>query len=183
MDTTRIFTLGHSTHGLEEFVAILHAHGIKQLADIRTIPRSRHNPQFNGETLETSLPEFGIDYLRFKDLGGLRPTHRDSINGGWHNESFRGYADYMQTPEFSQALDRLIALSYSGDLAVMCAEVLPWRCHRSLIGDALVIRGFEVIDIFSSSKTSLHKLTDFAVVSRLQITYPPQAGSAGLPET
>lgn len=174
MSATRIFTIGHSTHELEEFVAILRAHGIKQLVDIRTIPRSRHNPQFNGEELAQSLPNSAISYQRLKELGGLRPTHKDSINTGWHNESFRGYADYMQTQPFLDGLDRLIGMTGSNDLAIMCAEVLPWRCHRSLIGDALLIRGIEVFDIFSATKARAHTLTSFARVDGLNISYPPE---------
>lgn len=172
MGATRIFTIGHSTHKLEEFIDILSTHGIKQLVDIRTIPRSRHNPQFNGEDLALALPKSAITYQRLKELGGLRPTHKDSINTGWHNESFRGYADYMQTQPFLEGIDRLIGLAESNDLAIMCAEVLPWRCHRSLIGDALLIRGIEVLDIFSATKLLPHPITPFAQVDGLNISYP-----------
>ena len=174
MGATRIFTIGHSTHELEEFIAILRVHNIKQLVDIRTIPRSRHNPQFNGEDLAQTLPNSEISYQRLKELGGLRPAHKDSINTGWHNESFRGYADYMQTQPFLEGLDRLMGMAESNDLAIMCAEVLPWRCHRSLVSDALLIRGIEVFDIFSATKISAHTLTSFALVDGLDISYPPE---------
>lgn len=173
MGSTRIYTIGHSTHDLEEFIGILHAHGITQLADIRTIPRSRHNPQFNSDELETALAAAGIRYLRAKALGGLRPTHRDSVNGAWHNDSFRGYADYMQTEAFARALDGLIARAGADDTAVMCAEAVPWRCHRSLVGDALLVRGVEVLDIFPDAKATAHTLTSFARVEGTAITYPP----------
>lgn len=176
MATTRIHTIGHSTHEVADFIEILRAHGIKQLVDIRTIPKSRHNPQFNGEDLAASLDAAGIGYRRAKELGGLRPTHKDSINGAWRNESFRGYADYMQTGEFAAAIDDLLESATNNDTAIMCAEAVPWRCHRSLVGDALVVRGVEVLDIFSSTKATPHTLTSFAQVEGTALTYPPQEG-------
>lgn len=175
MGTTRIHTIGHSTHAAAEFIEILRSHGIRQLVDIRTIPKSRHNPQFNGEELAASLDAAGIGYRRAKELGGLRPARKDSINGAWRNDSFRGYADYMQTGEFTAALDQLLDQATHGDLAIMCAEAVPWRCHRSLVGDALVVRGVEVLDIFSATKATPHTLTSFAHVEGTVITYPPEA--------
>lgn len=174
MDTERIYTIGHSTHEIAEFIAILQAHGVTQLIDIRTIPKSRHNPQYNGDDLAASLHGHDITYHRSKDLGGLRPTHKDSINGAWRNDSFRGYADYMQSPEFTAAIEDLVARSGEKDTAIMCAEAVPWRCHRSMVADALVVRGIEVLDIFSKTKATAHKLTSFAVPSGTSITYPPQ---------
>ncbi|MFL4478408.1 DUF488 family protein [Paeniglutamicibacter sp. ORCA_105] len=176
MATTRIHTIGHSTHEVADFIEILRAHGIRQLVDIRTIPKSRHNPQFNGEDLAASLGAAGIGYRRAKELGGLRPTHKDSINGAWRNDSFRGYADYMQTGEFATAIDDLLENATNNDTAIMCAEAVPWRCHRSLVGDALVVRGVEVLDIFSSTKATPHTLTSFAHVEGTALTYPPEEG-------
>lgn len=169
----QVFTIGHSTHAIEEFIAILQAHEVKRLVDIRTVPRSRHNPQFNRDTLPASLHEAGIDYCYLVALGGLRPTHKSSINGGWRNDSFRGYADYMQTPAFAAGIAKLIALAQESQIAIMCAEAVPWRCHRSLIGDALLVRGVAVEDIMGATHRTPHKLTKFAVVEGLQITYPP----------
>lgn len=168
-----VFTVGHSTLPVERFVAILKAYGIEALADIRTIPRSRHNPQFNEDTLLKTLSAAHIDYVHLAALGGLRHAHKDSPNKGWRNESFRGYADYMQTDAFRDALEGLIALSRRQRVALMCAEAVPWRCHRSLVADALSVRGIRVVEIFSETKFSLHKLTAFARVTGSDITYPP----------
>ena len=132
-----IFTVGHSTRSLEELVGILRAHGIERLVDVRTIPRSRHNPQFNRETLSKALHNRRLSYRHMKALGGLRHARPDSINTGWRNPSFRGFADYMQTPPFQHALETLIKLAAQKPTAIMCAEAVPWRCHRSLIADAL----------------------------------------------
>lgn len=142
------------------------------MIDIRTIPRSRHNPQFNRETLGPALRKSGIAYLHLKKLGGLRHARPDSTNLGWHNASFRGFADYMQTPEFEAGLDRVITLAHKKPTALMCAEAVPWRCHRSLVADALVIRGITVMDIVSASTPRAHKLTPFARVRGTRITYP-----------
>jgi hypothetical protein len=131
-----IFTVGHSTRTLEKFIALLQSYGIESLVDIRTVPRSRHNPQFNGDTLRKALKPHGIEYAPLRALGGLRHARQDSPNTGWRNTSFRGYADYMQTEEFAHALDQLIALSRQQCTAIMCAESVPWRCHRSLVADA-----------------------------------------------
>jgi uncharacterized protein (DUF488 family) len=167
-----IWTIGHSTHPIEEFIAILLEYKIKLLADVRTVPRSRMNPQFNTDVLPGSLAAFDIEYIHLKDLGGLRHTNKHSINTAWRNASFRGYADYMQTPEFASAIDGLIGLAKKHRTAIMCAEAVPWRCHRSLIGDALLVRGVEVVDIFSATEAKPHSMTSFAEVSGLKITYP-----------
>jgi uncharacterized protein (DUF488 family) len=171
----QIFTIGHSTRPLEDFLALLGEHNIQLLADVRTVPRSRHNPQFNIETLPNSLTEAGLDYIHLKDLGGLRKTVPDSVNSGWRSASFRGYADYMLTDAFTSALDGLIALASDKNVAIMCAELLWWRCHRMLIADALSIRDWEVIHILGAGKMQPHHLTKFAVVSGLALTYPPEA--------
>src|SRR6185437_6710372 len=157
-----LYTIGHSTLAIEDFIAILEAHGIRRLIDIRTVPRSRHNPQFNRDELPKTLKKGGIEYLHMAELGGLRHAKKDSINTGWKNASFRGFADYMQTREFAQAMDRLIAEAAKKRVAIMCAEAVPWRCHRSLIADALLVRGFGVVDIFSETKSKDHKLTEWA---------------------
>ena len=175
MGTNPIYTIGHSTHEIAEFIEILKAHGITQVIDIRTIPKSRHNPQFNGDELAAALAGAGIGYHRAKELGGLRPNHRDSVNGAWHNDSFRGYADYMQTEEFTAAIESLLDRAQGAGTAIMCAEAVPWRCHRSLVGDALLVRGIEVLDIFSKTKASAHTLTSFARIEGTTITYPPTA--------
>ncbi|MBI5670728.1 MAG: DUF488 domain-containing protein [Chloroflexi bacterium] len=167
-----VLTIGHSTHPIETFIAMLQASGVKQLVDVRTVPRSRRNPQFNRDTLPDSLNAVGITYLHLPGLGGLRRPQPDSINTGWQNESFRGYADYMQTDEFEQNLNRLIAIAGRSLTAIMCAEAVPWRCHRSLIADALLVRGIPVEDIMSLTKRQPHRLTPFAQVDGARITYP-----------
>jgi uncharacterized protein (DUF488 family) len=169
-----VSTVGHSTHPIEEFIHILQAHGIRRLVDVRTIPKSRHNPQFEREALARSLASAGIEYTHLPGLGGLRHARKDSINNGWRNASFRGYADYMQTPEFGSNLDRLLAHAREAPTAIMCAEAVPWRCHRSLIADALTVRGIEVREILSASKSQPHSLTPFARVQGQQVTYPGQ---------
>jgi uncharacterized protein (DUF488 family) len=169
-----ILTIGHSTHTLEEFVAMLKAHGVAQLVDVRTIPKSRRVPQFNSESLAETLPASGIAYVHMKSLGGLRHARKDSINTGWRNASFRGYADYMATKDFQQGTDKLLELARAKRTALMCAEAVPWRCHRSLIGDALLIRGVRVEDIMSTTSTREHQLTPFAKISGLEITYPAE---------
>lgn len=168
-----IFTIGHSTHPIEEFIGILKTYDIKTLVDIRTIPRSRHNPQFSQEHLAEALESSGIVYRYMKDLGGLRHAKKGSPNMGWRNASFRGYADYMQTPEFQRAVKELIALGETSRTAIMCAEAVPWRCHRSLVGDALLVRHMHVQDIMSAHKSSPHRLTKFAQVKGKKILYPP----------
>jgi uncharacterized protein (DUF488 family) len=178
---TTIHTVGHSTHPIDDFIRILKAHGIAQLVDIRTIPKSRHNPQFNRETLNASLVGAGIRYEHMPGLGGLRHPRPDSINLAWRNMSFRGYADYMQTDEFRNNLERLIELAAAGPTAIMCAEAVPWRCHRSLVGDALTARGADVIDIMSEAKAQPHSITPFALIERDRVTYPKARDAANLP--
>jgi uncharacterized protein (DUF488 family) len=167
-----VYTVGHSTHPIDEFIRILHEHGIQRLVDVRTIPRSRHNPQFNRENLPASLEVAGIVYQHVPGLGGLRHPRGDSINTGWRNVSFRGFADYMQTPEFHGNLDKLIELASDLSTTIMCAEAVPWRCHRSLIADALVARGITVLEILTVAKSQSHSLTQFAKVDGRQVTYP-----------
>ena len=147
-------------------------YGIEQLVDVRTVPKSRHVPQFNSESLASALGNHGIDYVHLKTLGGLRHAKKDSINVGWRNASFRGYADYMATDEFAQGIGRLIDLAKAKRTVIMCAEAVPWRCHRSLVGDALLVRGVQVEDIMSVTSSRPHKLTEFAKVDGQQITYP-----------
>ena len=171
---TVIHTIGHSTRPAADFVSLLTAHGIRTLVDVRTIPRSRHNPQFNSDTLEATLAEHGIEYVHAPELGGLRKPRPDSINTGWRNTSFRGYADYMQTPAFQTAVDRLVERADQVPTAIMCAEALPWRCHRSLVADALMARGHEAREIVSETKATPHKLTPFARVDGANVTYPPE---------
>jgi uncharacterized protein (DUF488 family) len=169
-----IFTVGHSTLPLEEFIALLDTYGIETLANIRTMPRSRHNPQFNGDTLGTALRPSKINYVPLRALGGLRHARKDSPNGGWRHTSFRGYADYMQTEEFRRGLEKLIALSRKKRTAIMCAEAVPWRCHRSLVADALSVRNIPVVEILSANSYRDHKLTAFAHVQGTSISYPPE---------
>ena len=169
-----IFTVGHSTRALQEFVALLLAHGVNQLIDVRTIPRSRHNPQFNRDALPRPLQEAGIRYRHMAGLGGLRHSRPDSINTAWRNASFRGFADYMQTPEFEKALDQLIQVAQKRRTVIMCAEAVPWRCHRSLIGDALLVRGLRVEEIASPTRTRPHTLIPWARVRRNRLSYPAQ---------
>ncbi len=173
-----VLTIGHSTRTLEEFILLVQAHAVTRVADVRTVPRSRHNPQFNRDTLPASLKTAGIGYAHIAALGGLRHTIRDSINIGWRNASFRGYADYMQTPEFEKALDDLIQSANQDRIALMCAEAVPWRCHRSLIADALLVRGIRVEDIMSVARRQVHKLTPFAKVRGTQVTYPAEVSSS-----
>lgn len=178
----RVFTVGHSTRAIDEFVKLLQNHGVKRLVDVRTIPRSRHNPQFNSDALPASLKRAGIRYSHVAELGGLRHARRDSVNTGWRNASFRGFADYMQTPEFEAALGKLIAMAGRECIAIMCAEAVPWRCHRSLISDALTARGIHVDHITSATHSQAHSLTPFAKVSGTQVTYPAETRQLKLPE-
>jgi uncharacterized protein (DUF488 family) len=167
-----IYTVGHSTRTLEAFIHILKAHSIAQVADIRTIPRSSHNPQFNQETLIGELAEAKITYMHLRGLGGLRHPRPDSKNVGWHNASFRGFADYMQTEEFYESLMNLINLAKGERTAIMCAEALPWRCHRYLIADALLVRGVRAEHILSPIKIMRHVLTPWAVIEGTCLSYP-----------
>ncbi len=167
-----LYTIGHSTHPIDEFVSLLKEYGIKQLVDVRTIPRSRHNPQFNEKRLAARLKKSKIQYSHDRELGGLRHAKKDSINMGWRNASFRGYADYMQTDEFSSALKALIAKVKKKPSVIMCAEALPWRCHRSMIADAMVKQKWEVRHIMSMTSAYKHKLTSFAKMRNGKLTYP-----------
>ena len=169
-----VFTVGHSTLPLEEFSALLHTYGIECLADIRTVPRSRHNPQFNADALDQALQPEHIEYVALPALGGLRRARKDSTNTGWRNTSFRGYADYMQTGEFADGLAALIDMSRKKRTAIMCAESVPWRCHRSLVADALNVRGIPAIEVLSKTSYRPHKLTPFARVEGRHISYPPE---------
>ena len=169
-----IMTIGHSTRTLPAFVKLLEAHEVKCLVDVRTVPRSRHNPQYNKESLPAELRKAAIKYRHLPGLGGLRHARKDSKNMAWRNASFRGFADYMQTPEFEESLGKLIELAAKQRVAVMCAEAVPWRCHRSLIADALLVRGVRVEHITSATRLQAHKLTPFARVSETQVTYPPE---------
>ncbi len=171
-----IFTVGHSTLPIERFTALLDIYGVEQLADVRTVPRSRHNPQFNADALADSLAADHIAYVAMPALGGLRHSRPDSPNAGWRNRSFRGYADYMQTAAFQDAVEQLIRIGREERTAIMCAEAVPWRCHRSLVADALAVRGVAVVEILSEMSWRMHGLTPFARVKGNTITYPPEQG-------
>ncbi|MBU6420935.1 MAG: DUF488 domain-containing protein [Gammaproteobacteria bacterium] len=167
-----VWTIGHSTRSLDELAALLRENSVQHLVDIRTMPRSRHNPQFNTDTLPASLAARGLAYTHLSALGGLRHTRKDSINTGWRNASFRGYADYMQTPEFAAALEELMRVAQAQSTVIMCAEAVPWRCHRSLVADALTVHGFDVRHIMGQGKWHSHKLTPFAHIDGVHVTYP-----------
>jgi uncharacterized protein (DUF488 family) len=167
-----IFTIGHSTRPIDEFINILKALDIKLVADVRTIPKSRHNPQFNGDALAKSLKESGLDYVHMTRLGGLRHPMKNSHNRAWKNDSFRGFADYMQTEDFEIGLAELLEKAQKQQTVVLCAEAVPWHCHRSLIGDALLVRGVKVVDIISESTRRDHALTPWAAVNGTRVTYP-----------
>lgn len=174
-----IYTIGHSTHPIDEFISILQAFKIVLVVDVRTIPKSRHYPQFNEMELKDALQQAKINYLRLEELGGLRHTTKTSVNTAWKNSSFRGFADYMQRQEFKQSIDKLIALAADQPTVIMCAEAVPWRCHRSLIGDALLIRNIEVMDILGEKASKPHRLTPWAKVDGEEITYPGDSGEGG----
>lgn len=169
-----VLTVGHSTRALQDFIALLRAHSVTILIDVRTVPRSRHNPQFNADALAEALRGAGIHYVHAAGLGGFRRAGPDSPNAGWRNVSFRGYADYMQTAEFARNLADLIERARCERIALMCAEAVPWRCHRSLIADALVARGVRVEEIISPTRRQVHALTPFARVDGTAVTYPAQ---------
>lgn len=166
----RIYTIGHSTRTLEEFVSLLREHGVTRIADIRRYPGSRRYPHFSGESLQRTLPDLGVAYHHFELLGGRRRPARDSRNAAWENEQFRGYADHMATEEFQQAVDRLLATD--AETAYMCAEAVPWRCHRNLLSDELVRRGLEVVHIVSPGKSQPHALNKMARIEGERVTYP-----------
>jgi uncharacterized protein (DUF488 family) len=169
-----VLTVGHSNRSLEILIEMLGAHEVELLIDVRTIPRSRHNPQFNGESLPDALRVVGIAYEHRKGLGGLRHPRKDSLNTGWRNEGFRGFADYMQSPAFATEVADLMATARKSRVALMCAEAVPWRCHRSLIADALAVRGVAVEHIMTKEKRQPHKLTPFAHIEGDRITYPAE---------
>ncbi len=171
-DPPLVLTVGHSTRPIGEFVELLKAHGVERVVDVRTVPKSRRNPQFGQDQLPGTLAEAGIGYTHMPALGGLRKSRPDSPNTGWRNASFRGYADHMQTPQFAAALEEVIASGKKETIALMCAEAVPWRCHRSLIADALLVRGVAAEDISSATRRSPHKLTPFARVRGTEVTYP-----------
>jgi uncharacterized protein (DUF488 family) len=170
-----IYTVGHSTRTIESFVKLIKAHEIEAVVDVRRIAKSRHNPQYNEGELSKSLGNNGISYIRIEGLGGLRHTTKISVNAAWENLSFRGYADYMQTPEFTKSIQQLIEIATGKRTAIMCAESVPWRCHRSLIGDALEIRNIPVEHIMSEKGSRSHIVTSFAHVVGDTITYPAKA--------
>jgi uncharacterized protein (DUF488 family) len=167
-----LWTVGHSTRALDQFIALLHTHGVDTLVDVRTVPRSRRHPQFEKTALTESLPAAGIAYAHMPGLGGLRKPRKDSPNTGWRNESFRGYADYMQTDDFARHVEALVKLATRGRVAVMCAEAVPWRCHRSLVADALLARGVEVEHILGPGPRHPHRLTPLARLDGGRLTYP-----------
>ncbi len=169
---TRIWTIGHSTRTIEEFIGALQANGIRLVADVRLLPGSKHYPQFNKEELARSLSENGIGYEHFPELGGRRKAWKDSHNTAWRNESFRGYADHMKTAEFTSGIARLRERADShGATAIMCAEAVWWRCHRSLIADYLKVQGIEVIHIIDANKTEAHSFTSAARVIDRKLDY------------
>ena len=167
-----IYTIGHSTRTLEEFFALLITYKVNLVLDVRTVPRSRHNPQFNKEALPMSLKTQSIKYVHMPEIGGLRRPKHDSINLAWKNSGFRGYADFMQTKDFNDNLLKVMALAREACLALMCAEALPWRCHRSLISDALVVRHVKVFHIISGTSCLSHQLNETAQVEGTRISYP-----------
>ena len=169
-----IYTIGHSTRSFEQFVEILKSFDMCAVADVRLIPKSRRHPHFADEFLAEHLPQRGIAYLPFKHLGGRRRARKDSRNLGWRNESFRGYADFMETPAFGRAVEELMQAATERATTTMCAEAVPWRCHRSLISDALLVRGWRVMDVMDVGKASPHKLTKFARVNGTDVWYPPE---------
>lgn len=171
-DSLIVKTIGHSTRTLDEFIDLLKLHEITLVVDVRSIPRSRHNPQFNKDNLPAHLKSVNIGYIHMMELGGLRHPSKNSPNTAWRNASFRGYADYMQTPQFQKAVEKLISMAHRERIALMCAEAVPWRCHRSLIADALLICGIHCEDIINAGSSHVHSLTSFAKVDGTRITYP-----------
>ena len=175
-----VFTIGHSTRPIHDFIHLLKSHGVQRVIDVRTLPRSRFNPHFDITRLPALLRAAHIGYTHLPGLGGLRRPRRDSPNTGWRNKSFRGYADHMQSAAFKRSLDRCLALASHEHVVLMCAEAVPWRCHRSLIADALVARGVDALEIASETRVRRHTLTPFAHVEGTEITYPadPAASNA-----
>ena len=179
-DAPVVLTIGHSTRAIGEFIDLLKAHGVARVVDVRTVPKSRHNPQFGKDALARALMDARIAYTHMPALGGLRRPRPDSRNAGWRNASFRGYADHMQTPEFKNALEELIGLAAEDRVAVMCAEAVPWRCHRSLIADALLARRCGAEEIAGRDRRTPHRLTPFAQVCGSEVTYPRAGESQDL---
>ena len=174
MTEERLWTIGHSTRPIQEFLSLLARHGVRQLVDVRAIPFSGRNPQFNQDVLSDSLATAGLVYRHIGALGGRRKSRSDSKNIGWRNASFRGYADYMQTPDFQQGLQELINVAQRAPTAIMCAEAVPWRCHRSLIADALIVRGLTVLEILGDQKPKAHELPAWAMVKNGELIYPAE---------
>jgi len=169
---TIIYTIGHSTRPIDEFISMLKDFHVRKLIDVRTIPKSRYNPQYNQTDLAKSLTKEKIDYEHMLGLGGLRHAQKDSINKGWRNASFRGFADYMQIEEFENSLQELVKEARKKAMVIMCAEAVPWRCHRSLIADALLLHGLDVRDIMGVQKESMHKMNPMARIKKGKIYYP-----------
>lgn len=173
---SRIWTIGHSTRNSDVFISLLEENGIKLLADVRSLPGSKRYPQFNKETLAESLKERGIRYEHFLELGGRRKSKPDSRNTAWRNASFRGYADYMETEEFRKGVERLLDLAReAGPAAIMCAEAVWWRCHRSLISDYVKVRGIEVMHILDANKIEPHPFTSAARIVNGNLTYSAES--------
>ncbi|HLT22364.1 MAG TPA: DUF488 domain-containing protein [Bacteriovoracaceae bacterium] len=173
MKKKEAFTIGHSTRSTQEFLEILNAYDIETVVDIRHYPGSRYCPQFNKEVMKDYLFESGIEYIHLLDLGGRRKADKNSLlNNGWRSAQFRGYADYMQTKEFAQGLEKLMKIIEKRTVAFMCSEAVPWRCHRSMVADALTVNGIKVLDIFDQKKVQIHKLTPFAVKKNKTVIYP-----------
>jgi uncharacterized protein (DUF488 family) len=168
----KIYTIGHSTRTIDDFIAILNTYKINTVVDVRSIPYSRFNPQFNSDSLKESLNDSSIDYVHISSLGGFRDPVSNSVNTGWKNRRFRGFADHMQMRDFKRGLNKLVKLARDSNVVIMCSEALPWRCHRSLIADALIVRGIEVVDIYSINTIRKHSLTPWAVVNGHNIIYP-----------
>ncbi len=168
----QIFTVGHGTRSIEELIELLKTYKVERIVDVRTIPRSRYNPQFNKDILTKSLKKVHIGYIHIKGLGGLRHAKKDSVNMAWRNASFRGFADYMQTEDFKKNIERLIKIAKQKKIVIMCAESVPWRCHRSLIADALFVRGIQVKHIMNRKTCNDHNLVSWAKVKDFQLTYP-----------
>jgi uncharacterized protein (DUF488 family) len=178
LDKPLICTIGHSNRSIDAFIDLLRTNEIARVLDVRTMPRSRHNPQFNRDELPASLEAVGIAYIHIPGLGGLRHSRADSPNTGWRNLSFRGYADYMQSSEFAENVERVAEMARVERCTLMCAEAVPWRCHRSMIGDALLVRNFRVEDIIGPGPRKPHALTAFAQVEGTRIVYPPPVDAA-----
>jgi len=178
MSRNYVFTIGHSTRPIDDFIHLLKSHGVQRVIDVRTVPRSRFNPQFDVTRLPASLRAAHIRYTHLPGLGGLRKPRRDSPNTGWRNKSFRGYADHMQSAAFKRSLERCLKFAGVEHVALMCAEAVPWRCHRSLIADALVARGIDALEIASDTRVRPHTLTPFAKIKDGEITYPAEPAAA-----